>query len=72
MALVDAKYTFIAVDIGGYGRNSDDGICSYSKMGQYLEINKLNIPEDKSTFKLLYGNAQCNCRWWSIPFENIF
>ncbi|XP_033610873.1 protein ALP1-like [Cryptotermes secundus] len=47
MALVDANYNFIAVDIGAYGKNSDGGIFANSKLGKYLAQKKLNIPEDK-------------------------
>jgi hypothetical protein len=46
MALVDANYNFIAVDIGAYGKNSDGGIFANSKLGKYVALKKLNIPED--------------------------
>ncbi|KAL4089516.1 hypothetical protein QTP88_024537 [Uroleucon formosanum] len=47
LALVDAQYKFIAVDIGTYGKNSDGGILSHSNMGKALEKNKMNIPSDR-------------------------
>lgn len=47
LALVDAQYNFIAVDIGAYGKNSDGGILSHSNMGKALEKNKMNIPSDR-------------------------
>jgi hypothetical protein len=47
MALVDDNYNFIAVDIGAYGKNSDGGIFANLKLGKYLALKKLNIPEDK-------------------------
>ena len=47
LALVDAHYRFIAVDIGGYGKNSDGGLFANSKLGKTLEENKLNVPKDK-------------------------
>ncbi|PNF19724.1 hypothetical protein B7P43_G14778 [Cryptotermes secundus] len=47
MALVDANYNFIAVDIGAYRKNSDWGIFANWKLGKYLAQKKLNIPEDK-------------------------
>ena len=43
LALVDAQYKFVAVDIGAYGKNSDGGILSNSNLGKALEKNKLNI-----------------------------
>lgn len=36
LALVDAHYRFIAVDIGGYGRNSDGGLFTISNLGKAL------------------------------------
>lgn len=48
MALVDAKYKFIAVDIGAYGKNSDAGIFSNSKMGKAFEKNKFNVPDGRA------------------------
>jgi len=47
LALVDAQYKFLAVDIGSYGKNSDGGILSNSNLGKALEKNKLNIPNDQ-------------------------
>ena len=44
MALVDADYSFIAVDIGSYGSNSDGGIFRESALGKGLEENKLSVP----------------------------
>lgn len=48
LALVDAQYKFIAVDIGSYGKNSDGGIFATSKLGKALENGTLDIPEDKA------------------------
>jgi hypothetical protein len=39
LALTDAHYKFIVVDIGSYGRNSDGGIFVHSKLGKYLETH---------------------------------
>lgn len=47
LALVDAHYKFIAVDIGSYGKNSDGGIFASSKLGKALNNGTLNIPEDR-------------------------
>jgi hypothetical protein len=46
MALVDAKYRFLAIDVGGYGRNSDGGIFGDSIMGRALESGKFYMPAD--------------------------
>jgi len=45
LAIVDADYKFITVDVGSYGRNSDGGIFSNSIIGKKLHNNTLNIPK---------------------------
>ena len=44
MALVDHRYCFTVIDVGGYGSNSDGGIFSNSQLGQALEKNSLDLP----------------------------
>lgn len=44
LALVDANYNFIAVNVGAFGKDSDGGILAKSKMGKAIFENKLNIP----------------------------
>lgn len=41
-------HKFIAVDIDGYGRNSDGGLFANSKLGEVLEKNKLNVSKDNA------------------------
>lgn len=48
LAVADAKYKFIIVDIGAYGRNHDSGILSSSKFGQLLQNNMISIPPNKN------------------------
>ncbi|CAH2088855.1 unnamed protein product [Euphydryas editha] len=45
MAIVDADYKFICVDVGAYGKNSDGGIFSNSNIGKALISNIFNVPE---------------------------
>ncbi|XP_050676761.1 uncharacterized protein LOC126973478 [Leptidea sinapis] len=47
LALVDARYNFIFVDVGSYGRNSDGGVLANSNLGRKLSRNQLNIPDKK-------------------------
>lgn len=58
LAVVDAKYRFIIVNVGAYGRNSDCGILTNSKFGQCLQNKSLRIPQNKdlpgTTDKLPY------------------
>ena len=44
MAICDAKYKFILVDIGDSGRQSDGSVYNNSHMGHAIENNLLNIP----------------------------
>uniref|UniRef100_A0A3P9H8E2 DDE Tnp4 domain-containing protein n=1 Tax=Oryzias latipes TaxID=8090 RepID=A0A3P9H8E2_ORYLA len=44
LALVDADYRFLVVDVGSYGSNSDGGIFANSGLGQALRDGTLNVP----------------------------
>jgi hypothetical protein len=48
LAVVDAKYKFVIVDVGAYGRNSDGGILQSSKFGSKLRNGFLSIPPEKA------------------------
>ncbi|OQV26242.1 hypothetical protein BV898_00360 [Hypsibius exemplaris] len=47
MAIVDARYRFSAIDVGGYGRQSNGGTFGAWKMKDDLEKSALGIPEPK-------------------------
>ncbi|XP_068082039.1 uncharacterized protein [Anabrus simplex] len=47
LALVDAEYRFITVDVGAYGRNSDGGIFRASNLGRRLINETLDLPGEK-------------------------
>ena len=44
LALVDASYRFIYVDIGEYGSNADSNVFQFSNFGAKYIGNKLNVP----------------------------
>ncbi|XP_061584677.1 uncharacterized protein zgc:194221 [Cololabis saira] len=46
LAVVDAKYCFRIIDVGGYGRTSEGGTLANSTFGQALINGTLQIPED--------------------------
>ena len=45
MAVVNANYEFIMVDVGINGRISDGGVFSYTEFGREFPNKSLNIPE---------------------------
>jgi hypothetical protein len=47
LALVDAIYSFIAVDVGAFGKSSDSNVFKKSNIGRKLESNQLGIPESR-------------------------
>ncbi|KAK0154749.1 Protein ALP1-like [Merluccius polli] len=47
LAVVDARYCFRVVDVGGYGRTSDGGILANSAFGQALRSGTLQLPADR-------------------------
>lgn len=46
LALVDAHYNFVMVDVGAYGKNSDGGIFAKSNLGKALQNNSLCVPHN--------------------------
>jgi len=47
LALVDARYRFLYVDVGSYGRVSDGGVFNGSSLAQALAQNSLHIPPSR-------------------------
>jgi len=45
--VVDARYRFIAIDVGAYGKQSDGGIFRHSSPYQLLSSNNFNMPNAK-------------------------
>jgi len=46
-AVVDAHAKLIVIDVGDYGRSSDNGIFKESQFGKQLYQNKLDLPSPK-------------------------
>ncbi|XP_017472696.1 PREDICTED: putative nuclease HARBI1 isoform X1 [Rhagoletis zephyria] len=44
MALVDAEYKFLFVEVGAYGRESDGGVFARCKLSSALADNTINFP----------------------------
>ena len=47
LAIVDANYNFIIVDIGAFGSQSDGGIFKSSPMGKKFDQDEMNVPKDE-------------------------
>ncbi|GFN73885.1 nuclease harbi1 [Plakobranchus ocellatus] len=47
-ALVDANYRFIAIDVGGYGKQSDGGTFQASNLYRAILGGKIQIPEPRT------------------------
>ncbi|KAK7919088.1 hypothetical protein WMY93_010372 [Mugilogobius chulae] len=47
MAVIDARYQFRVIDVGGYGRTSDGGIFAHSPFGHALHTGTLQLPPDQ-------------------------
>ncbi|XP_063529063.1 uncharacterized protein LOC134749074 [Cydia strobilella] len=48
LAIVDANCKFVAVDVGAYGKESDNGIFQKSSMGKKIMTSTFGIPPPKS------------------------
>lgn len=48
MAIVDANYKFISVDVGSEGRHHDGSVWKESSIGKAITARALNIPLKKS------------------------
>lgn len=46
LAVVDARYKFLAVDIGSYGKEGDSGIFVKSTMGKQIYSNRFCFPPE--------------------------
>lgn len=44
LAIIDARYRFIAIDVGSYGRQGDASIFEKSTMAEYINNATFNIP----------------------------
>lgn len=47
MAVVDAKYSFVMIDVGAYGKDSDAGVFANSSINHAITNGIINLPNDK-------------------------
>ena len=45
LAIVDAQYNILYVDVGNQGRASDAGVWDHYSLTKYLQENKLQVPD---------------------------
>ena len=58
MALVDADYKFIYIDVGDYGSNCDTAIFKTSNFGKAYMYGQLNVPPPKTLDNLPQGQGE--------------
>lgn len=73
MAVSNANYEFIMVDVGDSGRNSDGGVLANSNIGEVIlgEKNVLNLPAPES---ITFANKFFRMSLWAMkhfPSEPI-
>lgn len=56
LAIVDAKYKFLAIDVGSYGKEGDSGIFAKSVMGKKIYTEQFGLPKDT---QLPAGSDKC-------------
>lgn len=47
MAVVDAEYRFISIDVGSYGGSNDSSVFQKSNFGRRLSANQLHLPQNR-------------------------
>lgn len=47
MAIADAHYKFLYVDVGGFGKQSDGGTIKACSLGRRLQDSTLDLPKPK-------------------------
>lgn len=55
LAIVDAKYKFLAIDVGSYGKEGDSGIFSKSSIGKRIYSEQFGLPQASQ----LPGSNKC-------------
>ena len=58
LAVFDAKYNFILIDVGQYGRTNDSAVLKNSELGRRLESYSLNIPSEDIADKYYFKDGE--------------
>ena len=70
MAVVDANYCFVVIDVGAYGRSNDGGVFSNSKFGVGLKCGQIR-PPDNGTLPLVGEMPHVLVGRWGIPTQHV-
>ena len=75
LALVDADYKFIFVDVGCYGRVSDGGVFRECALKSALESNKLNVPRatpiPQRATSTTFHSCRCSLSFQTLSWETL-
>ena len=66
LAVCDAKYKFIFIDVGQYGSTNDSTILKNSELGRCLKSYSLNIPSENIADKIILkmeSHSFCLIKW---------
>jgi hypothetical protein len=47
LAMVDANYSLVVIDVGGYGKQSNGGTLALSELGMCFSSHRLHLPDTK-------------------------
>ena len=72
LAVYDAKYKFIFIDVGQYDSTNDGAVLKNSELGRQLESYSLNIPSEDIANKNYFKDGKSFILPYYIVGDEIF